>query len=242
MKRNGESILITGCSSGIGQYLTKALQKDGWKVIPTDKTATEDILQLDLTDSNSIKEAVQKVEDMTEGRLYALINNAGIVYTGKLEDITRDDLRKQFEVNVFGVHELTRQVIPIFKRNGEGRIINISSISGRVSFPNMGAYSASKFALEALTDALRLELASTGIKVSLIEPGTIESNLRKNAVCRNFELESKDGRSPEIVYRKVKHALKSRNPKIRYLAGDEYIIYLRRLLPDSIFDKVMKYV
>ena len=106
----------------------------------------------------------------------------------------------------------------------------------------MGAYSASKFALEALTDALRLELMGTNIKVSLIEPGSIESNLRRDAVCRSFELKSKVGRSPEIVCKKVKHALKSRNPKIRYLAGDEYIIYLKKLLPDRIFDKVMKYV
>lgn len=242
MKKNSKSILITGCSSGIGQYLTRALQKDGWKVIPTDKTGNEDILQLDLTNSNSIEEAVSKVDYITEGRLYALINNAGVAYAGKLEDITRDDLRHQFEVNVFGVHELTKRVLPIFRRNGEGRIINISSINGRVSFPNMGAYSASKFALEALTDALRLELRGTSIKVSLIEPGTIESNLRRNAVCRDFELKSKSGKSPGVVYRKVKHALESKNPKIRYLAGDEYIIYLRKVLPDSIFDKVMKYV
>lgn len=242
MQRNSKSVLITGCSSGIGQYLTEALKKDGWEIIATDKTAAEGMLRLDLMDSNSIKEAVQKVDDMTKGRLYALINNAGIAYAGRLEEITRDDLRKQFEVNVFGVHELTKRVIPIFRRNGKGRIINISSINGRVSFPNMGAYSASKFALEALTDALRLELMGTDIKVSLIEPGSIESNLRRDAVCRSFKLKSKEGRSPAIVCRKVKHALKSRRPKIRYLAGDEYIIYLKKLLPDRIFDKVMKYV
>lgn len=242
MKKDSKSVLITGCYSGIGQYLAEALQKDNWKVIPTDKAGGEGLLQLDLTDSNSIEEAVSKVDHITEGRLFALINNAGIAYAGKLEDITRDDLRHQFEVNVFGAHELTKRIIPIFRKNGEGRIINISSINGRVSFPNMGAYSASKFALEALTDALRLELRDTGIKVSLIEPGTIESDFRRNAICRNFKLKSKNGRSPEIVYRKVKKALEGKNPKIRYLAGDEYIIYLRRILPDSIFDKVMKYV
>ncbi|MCJ7616585.1 MAG: SDR family NAD(P)-dependent oxidoreductase [Desulfobacterales bacterium] len=242
MQRNSKSVLITGCSSGIGQYLMRALQKDGWQVIPTDKTATENMLQLDLMSSDSIKSAVREVEDMTKGKLYALINNAGILFAGKLENIARTDMRKQFEVNVFGVHELIRQVIPIFKRNSQGRIINISSITGKVSFPNMGAYSASKFALEALTDAFRLELKGTGIKVSLIEPGSIESNLRENAICRDFELKRKKGRNPEIVYRKIKHALESRNPKIRYLAGDEWIVYLRRILPDIIFDKVMKYV
>jgi len=239
---NNKPVLITGCSSGIGQYLADALRKDGWKVIPTDKTGSENIFQLDLADSNSIKEAVKRIEDMTDGKLYALINNAGIGYAGRIEDISRDDLRKQFEVNVFGVHELTNRVIPIFKKNGEGRIINISSVNGRISFPKMGAYSASKFALEALTDALRLELKDTDIKVSLIEPGTIESNFRASAICRNCKLTAKKGRSPEIVYKKVKHALVSRNPKIRYLAGDAYIVYLRRLFPDGLFDRMMKHI
>jgi len=240
--KDNKSILITGCGTGIGQYLMCALRKDGWDVIATDKEESEGILRLDLTDSESIEQAVRKVDDITEGRLYALINNAGVAYAGKLENITRDDLRHQFETNVFGVHELTNRVMSIFRKNGEGRIINISSINGRVSFPEMGAYSASKFALEALTDALRLELKGSGIKVSLIEPGNIESNFRRNAICRNIKLESKTGRSPEIVYRKVKRALESRNPKMRYSAGDGYILYLRKVLPDVIFEKVIKHV
>lgn len=106
----------------------------------------------------------------------------------------------------------------------------------------MGAYSASKFALEALTDALRLELEDTGIKVSLIEPGTIESNFRASAICRNCKLMAKKSKSPKIVYKKVKHALVSKNPKIRYLAGDEYIIYLRNIFPDGLFYRVMKHI
>lgn len=111
MQTNSKSVLITGCSSGIGQYLVRALRKDGWQVIPTDKTATENMLQLDLMSSDSIKSAVREVEDVTKGKLYALINNAGILFAGKLENIARDDMRKQFEVNVFGTHELIRQII-----------------------------------------------------------------------------------------------------------------------------------
>ncbi len=237
-----KSVLITGCFSGIGRYLTQALQADGWQVIPTDKTVREGIIQLDLADSNSIKSAVERARELSAGRLYALINNAGIAYAGRLENISRDDLRNQFEVNVFGLHELTNCVIPIFRKNGRGRIINISSINGRISFANMGAYSASKFALEALTDALRLELQNTGIRISLIEPGTIESSFRQNAVCRNCKLGEKTGRSPEIVYRRVRHALTSRSPRIRYLAGDEHVIYLRRLFPDILFDRLMRYL
>lgn len=236
-----KSVLITGCASGIGKYLSKALEKDGWLVIPTDKTASGNIIQLDLTDSGSIKRTVQLVADITQNKLYALINNAGIAYLGRLENISRDELRKQFEVNLFGAHELTNCVIPILKRNGKGRIINISSINGRITCPNWGAYSASKFALESLSDTLRLELRGTGIKVSIIEPGTIESNFRRNAVCINFELEEKTGRSPEIVYRKVKHALESKNPKIRYLAGDEHIVFLRNILSDSLFDRLLRH-
>lgn len=236
---SNKSVLITGCSSGIGKYISSALQKDGWQVVLTDKNADGNIIRLDLSDSDSIRRAVNLIEDMIQGKLYALINNAGIAYMGRLEYISRQDLRDQFEVNVFGVHELTNLVIPMLKRNGEGRIINISSINGRISFPNMGAYSASKFALEALTDALRLELKGTKIKVSLIEPGTIKSNFRKNAICRNFIPQEKIGRSPEIVYKKVKHALISASPKIRYLACDKQVVYLRNILPDNLFDKVV---
>lgn len=235
-----KSVLITGCASGIGQYLSRALERDGWQVILTDKNASGNIIRLDLSDSESIRNAVNLIEDMIQGRLYALINNAGIAYMGRLEYISRQDLRDQFEVNVFGVHELTNLVIPMLKRNGEGRIINISSINGRISFPNMGAYSASKFALEALTDALRLELKGTKIKVSLIEPGTIESNFRKNAICRNFKLQEKIGKSPEIVYKKVRQALESKNPKTRYLSSNKHVVYLRNILPDNLFDKVVK--
>src|SRR3990170_936953 len=133
------------------------------------------------------------------------------------------------------------QVIAIFKRNQIGRIVNISSINGRVSFPYMGAYSASKFALEALSDALRIELVGTGIKVSIIEPGTIETNFRKNAVCRNLVLKDKKGNSPNIIFEKVRHALESKNPKARYLAGNGYIVYLKQYLPAKLFDIVMRF-
>ena len=265
------SVLITGCSSGLGLYMAESLQKDGWNVFATARKEQDienlkskgiDAYYLDITDSGSIEKLVKYVSDKTNGKLHALINNAGCGYSGALEDITRDAMRHQFEVNVFGVHELTNQIIPIFRKNKTGRIINISSAAGRFSTPFMGAYSASKFALEALSDALRLELRNTGIKVSIIEPGPIKSDFSKNALAifqdqvnppenshykdiyekmgkyRRSKETKKNTPGPEALYKKVKHALESKRPKIRYpVTITAYLAsYLKRFLPDRLLD------
>ncbi len=270
-QRKMKSVLITGCSSGLGLYMAESLQKDGWKVFATARKEQDienlkskgiDAFFLDVTNSESIEKLVKYVSEKTNGKLYALINNAGCGYSGALEDITRDAIRNQFEVNVFGVHELTNQIIPIFRKNKTGRIINISSAAGKFSTPFMGAYSASKFALEALSDALRLELRNTGIKISIIEPGPIKSDFSKNALAifQNqvnppenthykgiYEKMGKYRRSketiknipgPDALYKKVKHALESKRPKIRYLVTKEAYLaaYLKRLLPDRLLD------
>jgi len=239
-----KAILITGGCSGIGGYLAGAFEKERYLVIRTSRKSRKNALQLDVRNSESINNCLETVDKLTQGKLYAVINNAGMGYFGDFIDLSRDDLRDQFEINVFGLHELTRGILQIFKRTNEGRIINIGSINGKISFPHAGAYSASKHALEALTDSLRLELKNTNIKVSIIEPSSIMSGFRKNAVWRNIVPREKpylQCASPEVTYKQVKHALESKNPRARYITiKDRAIVFCRQMLPDSIFDKIME--
>lgn len=240
-----KSILITGGCSGIGGYLADNFEKDGYFVIRTSRKGKGNVLQLDIRNSESIKKCLEEVARITKGNLYAVINNAGMGYFGNFIDLSRDDLRDQFEVNVFGLHELTVGVLKMFIDNGEGRVINIGSINGRISFPNAGAYSSSKFALEALTDSLRLELKNTNIKVSLIEPSTILSDFRSNAVWRNIIPKEKPYlkcASPKITYQQVKHALESKNPRSRYITLKDWcIVFVKHFIPDLIFDKIFEF-
>lgn len=190
MDRGGRSILITGCSSGIGYACALGLQRRGYRVIASARRA-EDVarltaegltaVRLDLDDTASIAEGLDQALTLTGGGLYALFNNGAYGQPGAVEDLTRDCLRAQFETNLLGWHDLTCRVIPLMRRQGEGRIVHNSSVLGLVAMPFRGAYVASKFALEGLTDALRLELAGSGIQVSLIEPGPIASRFRDNA-------------------------------------------------------------
>lgn len=212
---------------------------------------------LDLDDSESIKSAVSVILEKTGGKLYALINNGAFGQPGAVEDVSRDALRKQFETNVFGTQELTNLVLPIMRKQGCGRIIQISSLLGFVAMPYRGAYNASKFALEGLSDTLRLELKGTNIFVSLVEPGPITSKFRENAYTAfraNIDFEhsvhldnyrklisrfkGKTGRipftlSPDSVLRKTIHALEAKRPKIRYaVTVPTYVFaFLKRVLP-----------
>ncbi|CAK0773864.1 Uncharacterized oxidoreductase YbbO [Gammaproteobacteria bacterium] len=185
-----KTILITGCSSGIGLTLAEGLATRGWRVFATARR-TEDAsrlanaglggLVLDLHDSASIRSAVAEVFEHTGGTLDALCNNAAYGQPGAVEDLSREVLREQFETNFFGTHELTTLVLPVMRRQRRGRIVYISSLLGYVALPYRGAYNASKHALEGLVDTLRLELWDTGIHVSLIEPGPVRSRFRVNA-------------------------------------------------------------
>ena len=184
------SVLVTGASSGIGYTVAQGLRTRGYRVIASARKQ-EDVqrlsaegftaVQLDLANSASIRAAVETTLAHTGGRVYGLFNNGGFGQLGALEDITRDALRAQFEVNVFGAHELTRLILPVMRAEGQGRIIQNSSLLGLVALKYRGAYNASKFALEALSDTLRQELRGTGIRVVLIEPGPITSRFRENA-------------------------------------------------------------
>lgn len=265
------TILITGCSSGIGYSTAKFLQQRGFRVIASARKV-EDVtrllaegfesVQLDLANSDSIQQAVTQVLELTDGKLDALFNNGAYGQPGAVEDLSRAVLREQFETNFFGTHELTNLIIPVMRKQGYGRIIYNSSILGFVAMKYRGAYNASKFALEGLVDTLRLELKNTNIHLSLIEPGPIESNFRKNSFAiyqktinsensfhkktykaMEARLQKQGASAPftlpaEAVAKKVLHALHSKHPKLRYyVTFPTYLFgFLKRILPGSWLD------
>ncbi|MBI3773619.1 MAG: SDR family oxidoreductase [Gammaproteobacteria bacterium] len=269
-----KSILITGCSSGIGRCVALGLQQRGWRVFATARREADvaslrqeglEALRLDLNDSYSIIDAVEKTLAATGGTLDALFNNAAYGQPGAVEDLSRGVIRAQFETNLFGPLELTNRVIPVMRLHGHGRIIQCSSVLGLAVMPYRGAYNASKFAIEGLSDTLRLELTGTGIHVCLIEPGPITSRFRANAYAmfkRNIDRTHSAHRAyyegverrlakqgpaqpftlpPEAVLEKVIHALESPRPKIRYYVTVPTYLFaiLRRLLPYRWLDKVL---
>ena len=273
--KNKQTVVVTGCSSGIGLSCVKALEQNGFNVIatvrnsndiPTVKAACEcDIVLLDLASSESIKNAVKQIVELAQGELFALFNNAAYGQPGAVEDLTRSVLREQFETNLFGTHELTCELLPYLLAQEDARIIQNSSVLGFAAMPFRGAYNASKFALEGLTDTLRMELATTSVRVSLIEPGPITSRFRKNALVafeRNIHYETsrfsneyqqslkrlnREGAAssftlpPEAVAKKLIMALKSKKPKARYyVTFPTYLFaYLRHLLPTYLLDKIL---
>ena len=268
-----KSILITGCSTGIGNCLAHGLRERGYRVFASARKEADVAalsaagfasLPLDLDSSGSIRAAVETVLDRTQGRLYALINNGAYGQPGAVEDLSRAVLRAQFETNLFGTQELTNLVIPVMRAQGEGRIIQMSSMLGIVCLAWRGAYNATKFALEALSDTMRLELRDANIYVSLIEPGPIESRFRANAYAafrRNIDREHSVYREyyarvekrlegsrplpftlpPEAVLKKAIHALEARRPKARYgvTFPTHLFAVLRRLLPVRVLDRIL---
>jgi len=272
---NSKTVLITGCSTGIGYTTAQVLKERGHKVICSARKAADvsrlqeegfETLQLDLADSNSIQDAVKKLLEITDGTLDGLFHNGAYGQPGAIEDLSRDVLREQFETNFFGTHELTNLIIPLMRKQGHGRIIYNSSILGFVAMRYRGAYNASKFALEGLVDTLRIELFDTNIKLSLIEPGPITSNFRKNAFAmykKNIKPEQsfhkltyqameerlqKEGPAVPFtlpataVAEKVIHALESTKPKIRYyVTFPTYLFgYLKRILPVAWLDFLLR--
>ncbi len=269
-----KTILITGCSSGIGYCVAKALYKRGYRVFATarrqesvDALLAEGMesLLLDLTDSASINVAFNEIMTRTGGQLFALFNNGAYAIPGAVEDLTRQALRTQFETNVFGWHELTTLVIPVMRQQGYGRIIQNSSVLGFVAMPFRGAYNASKFAIEGLSDTLRLELENSGVSISLIEPGPILSRFRQNALQAlktHIDIEhsihqekyqavltrlKKQGAvmpftlPPEAVLKRVIHALESSHPKPRYaVTFPTYLFaFLKRILTTRKLDYLL---
>ncbi|MGZ5008503.1 MAG: SDR family oxidoreductase [Methylobacter sp.] len=274
---SAKTILITGCSSGIGYATAVMLKKRGHRVIASARKQDDVVrlqqegfsaIQLDLADSSSIRQAVDSVIELTGGKIDALFNNGAFGQPGAVEDLTRDTLRFQFETNLFGTHELTNLIIPLMRRQGHGRIIYNSSVLGLVAMTYRGAYNASKFALEGLADTLRLELYGTHIHVSLIEPGPILSDFRKNAFALYKEnidpthshhketyqamearLQKQGPAAPftlpaEAVSKKVIHALEAGQPKMRYYVTFPTYLFavLKRILPMSWLDALVRRV
>jgi len=270
-----KTILITGCSSGIGYSTAISLKNRGHNVIATARKAKDVLrlsqegftaIQLDLADSQSIQNAVNQAIELTDGKIDALFNNGAFGQVGAVEDLSREALRFQFETNFFGTHELTNLVLPIMRNQGHGRIIYNSSVLGLVAMPYRGAYNASKFALEALADTLRQELYGTAIFISLIEPGPILSDFRKNSYLlfqKHIDHKNSLHKSAydkminrlqkeeaavaftlpaEAVTKKVIHALEANRPKTRYyVTVPTYILaILKNMLPTSWLDAIVR--
>jgi NAD(P)-dependent dehydrogenase (short-subunit alcohol dehydrogenase family) len=266
------TILVTGASTGIGRATALRLAANGWTVLAGVRNAKAGerlvaeggtaltALQLDVTDSGQIAAAAQ----MVGGRLDGLVNNAGIGVGGPLELLDPEELRTQFEVNVFGQVAVTRALLPSL-RAARGRIVLVSSIGGRVSVPYNGPYAASKHAIEAIGDALRGELHSSGIAVSLIEPGSVKTPIweKARATAQGVEVPSelqreyghvqsafakvlddseRRGVPPERVAKTIERALTASRPRARYLVGPDAhgMVIARALLPTAIFDSVIR--
>ena len=276
-----KSVIVTGASSGIGKYTVLKLAESGYQVFGLarsyDKLAnilssgklSKDLyipIEFDITNPETFDDILNDIISKTkENTIYGLVNNAGYVEPGAVEDITMNNLRKQFETNFFGLLGFTKKVLPLMmiQRNGVGlgvgaaRIVNVSSLAGLISLPLIGAYSAAKHALEAISDALRMELWDKNIKIITINPGVIETNIydilktkvddiiannkhsrfigsyNKYFIKRNYA-----GLKPNVVANVICNAISSPNPKQKYVVGstkEKLAVRLKPFIPDSLF-------
>ena len=270
------TVLITGATDGLGRAMAVFLAANGYRVFAAGRSAEKrasldqlaaerklliETLDMDVADDSSVRRAVARVLERA-GRIDVLINNAGIAYVAVLEEIRLDDLRKQFETNVFGVLRVTQAVLPAMRERRAGRILNVSSIAGKIALPLMGPYASSKHALEGLSDSLRLELAPFGIRVVLIEPGFIPTNMSSTSLDLSSAYAAKAEKSPyaavygsfrdmwkkttaagrttpEDCARVVLRALLDTHPRARYTVTPRARIgvVLKRFLPDRMLDK-----
>lgn len=266
------TIVVTGASSGIGAWCARALKADGWRVFATARSAAAiaaleaeelEALPLDYADPASIEALVKEVLRRTGGNIDALYNNGAYAQAGAVEDMPVELLRKQFEANFFGWHDLTRRLVPVMRAQGHGRLVHCSSVLGMMPLPYRGAYCASKYALEGLMLSLRQELDGSGIHVSLIEPGPVASSLYDNGLSiftgsvdpkgsvhrEAYERQVEQFRSagmrrkasPEVVYKALRHALLSPHPRPHYVVTlpARIGVLLKRLLPASLFYRLL---
>lgn len=267
--------IVTGSSSGIGFETSLMLAKNGFKTYATmrnlsksekirtignDKNLSIEVGQLDVTSEHSVEEAISAIVEQ-EGRIDVLVNNAGYGLMGPAEELTIDEIRDQFETNVFGVLRTTKKVLPVMRENRHGTIINLSSIVGKVGIPAMSGYVSSKFALEGLTESMRYELEPFGIKMVLIEPGVIKTNFLNSSVFsknsldptspyrtllqkmgEDFGTKFENGASPTEVANVILQVAISPNPGIRYSVGSDAASLLdaRRKMSDTDFETFVK--
>jgi NAD(P)-dependent dehydrogenase (short-subunit alcohol dehydrogenase family) len=271
MAKHAKTVLITGCSTGIGRATAEHLADRGWTVYATARRpeSIEDLrekgcktLPLDVTDEVSMEQAVRAVE-AAEGAVGVLVNNAGYSQSGAVESVNLEDIRAQFETNVFGLVRMCQLVLPGMRRQGWGKVVNVSSMGGKLTFPGGGIYHATKHAVEALSDALRFEVRGFGIDVIVMEPGLIKTQFAEAAVSKiesgttangpyaEFNAAvaeatagayegplAKLGGGPEDVARKIGKAISSRHPRARYpvTPSARMILGLHTLLPDRGWD------
>lgn len=271
---NNQVVLITGASSGIGKATAMLLMEKGYRVYGTSRKASEDnpgkplmssqsggfieMIPLDVTSEESAENAVRRVLDR-EGRIDILINNAGMGIAGSIEDTSAEEAQKQFDVNFFGVLRMIRHVLPVMRRQGHGRIIVVSSVAGQISIPFQSMYSASKYAIEALVEALRLEVAPFGITACLVEPGDTRTGFTSSRVIvksagkdspydarfrkslGRMEHDEQNGVPPEKVAQVIYGMVRKKNPPIRKAVGFGYkaILFLKRLLPSRLVEKLV---
>jgi NAD(P)-dependent dehydrogenase (short-subunit alcohol dehydrogenase family) len=267
-----EAVLITGCSSGIGRATAERLARRGHTVYATARRLDSirdleargcRLLELDVSDEDSMVAAVKAVEQ-AEGAVGVLVNNAGYSQSGAVETVPLDQVRRQFETNVFGLLRMCQLVLPGMRREGRGRIVNLSSMGGRLVFPGGGVYHATKYAVEALSDAMRFEVKGFGVDVVVIEPGLIKTNFAETAVGSVSEDDgpyaefnarvsaatagvyespaAKLGGGPEAVAKAIEKALSARRPRTRYpvTASARLMIAQHALLPDRAWDAAMR--
>jgi len=268
-----KAVLITGCSSGIGHATAELLAGEGWTVYATARKPETladleargcQTLALDVTDEASMTAAVQTVEN-AEGAVGVLINNAGYSQSGAVESVPMEQVRRQFDTNVFGLIRMCQLVLPGMRRQHWGRIVNLSSMGGRLTFPGGGMYHATKYAVEAISDALRFEVRGFGVEVVIVEPGLIVTNFGETASASasgqtdgpyaDFNQAiakatdevyrgplAKLGGGPEVVAKTIAAALKAERPKTRYpvTASARVMMGQRRLMPDRAWDLLMR--
>lgn len=261
--------LVTGASTGIGRATARLLASSGYRVFATVRTpeaeatlrqdGSMEVLRLDVGEEAAVSRTVRDVLDRA-GHVDALVNNAGYALVGATEDLTRDRLRRQFEVNVFGAMQLCREVLPSMRARRSGRIVNVSSLAGRVSVPLMGAYCGSKFAIEALTDALRVEARPFGVGVALVEPGPVVTEFQRNALAVSQDILTSEsvyrpvyrayldggfdmgrGATAERVARVIRRALTARRPRSRYRVRfvDSVATGFVQITPRAVMDWVL---
>jgi NAD(P)-dependent dehydrogenase (short-subunit alcohol dehydrogenase family) len=267
--------IVTGSSTGIGYETSLALARNGFltyatmrnlkkaqniKSVATKESLTLYVNQLDVTDDASVKNAVEAISSETRGRIDVLVNNAGYGLNGAFEDLAMDEIKAQYETNVFGLIRVTQAVLPTMRRQKSGTIVNISSGAGRFGFPSGSAYVSTKFAVEGLSESISYELEPFGIKVVIVEPGVIRTNFGNGLVvakksqhpnspysqmmkkiANSFEELMKNSSSPDLVANVVLKAVKDENPSLRYLAGNDVEQWLgaKRTMSDEEFYKMM---
>src|SRR5580692_7808968 len=261
-------VLITGASSGVGQACAEHLARTGWRVFGTSRNASPsasakpggngslELILMDVEDENSVRKCVDSVLARA-GRLDAVVNNAGISIMGSVEDTSIEEAKAQLETNFFGVLRVCRATLPVLRKQGGGHIVNISSLAGIIGLPFSGLYSASKFALEGVSESLRMECRPFGVRVVLVEPGDFRTNItiRRRTVqaaetneayraafdhCKKKQDQDEaNARTPEAVARLVARILSNPNPRTRYAVGmftQTMVVPLKRILPQRVFE------